>query len=79
MTEAKVPVSIKYMDEDGSLARTMTWEEPKTIDGRNLPHVMRLVPADSPDEFTVVRYQDIAFDVSLPESTFTLQALKQTP
>ena len=79
VTEAKVPVSIKYMDEDGSLARTMTWEEPKTIDGRNLPHVMRLVPADSPDEFTVVRYQDIAFDVSLPESTFTLQALKQTP
>lgn len=76
VTEDRLPVSIQYMDEDGSLARTMTWEDPKDVNGQTIPHVMRLIPADKPDEFTVVTYKSLAFDVDLPESTFTLQALK---
>jgi len=76
VTPDQIPVSIKYMDEDGTLARTMSWEDPREVNGQMMPMVMKLTPADKPDEFTVVTYKSIAFDVDLPESTFTLQALK---
>jgi hypothetical protein len=73
----RMPVSIVYKDEDGETARTMTWENIQEVDGRSIPMVMRLVPADKPDEFTMVSYIEIDFDVNLPESTFTLQSLKK--
>ena len=73
----RIPVRIQYNDEDGQLARTMTWEDVKEFEGRSMPSVMRLVPADEPDEFTIVRYVDIDFDADVPESKFSLQALKQ--
>ncbi|MFT4624803.1 MAG: outer membrane lipoprotein-sorting protein [Myxococcota bacterium] len=77
VTDDRVPVAVRYKDEDGELARTMTWEEPKEMAGRTLPSVMRLVPADKPDEYTVVRYLDLSFDADVPESMFTLQSLKK--
>lgn len=76
VTPGKIPVSIAYKDEQGKLARTMTWEDPKDLDGRIIPSTMRLVPADSPEEFTIVRYLSIDFDADVPESTFSLQSLK---
>lgn len=77
VTEDRIPVKVVYNDEDGSVARTMTWEDVKEIGGRKMPALMRLVPADAPDEFTVVRYIDIDFDADVPESKFSLQSLKQ--
>ncbi len=73
----RIPVRIAYYDEDGALARTMTWSDVQTFDGREIPSVMKLVPADRPDEFTEVRYLDIDFDADIPDSTFSLQALKR--
>ncbi|MBN1336097.1 MAG: outer membrane lipoprotein-sorting protein [Deltaproteobacteria bacterium] len=73
----ELPVQVTYWDEKGALKRTMTFEDVRTIGGRTLPARMRLVPTDKPDEFTEVTYDALEFDVSIPESTFTLQALKR--
>lgn len=72
----KLPVSIVYNDEAGKPVRTMTFSDYKTFDGHLIPTVMKLVPADKPDEYTSITYDSLDFDVTLPASTFTLQALK---
>lgn len=72
----KLPVQIEYKDEKGTTMRTMKFSDYKTLDGRMVPAKMTLVPADKPQEFTEFSYLALDFDVTLPESTFTLQALK---
>jgi outer membrane lipoprotein-sorting protein len=72
----KMPVSIEYEDEHGVTQRTMSFGEYHELDGRLVPTVMTLIPADKPGEFTSFTYVSLDFDVALPASTFTLQALK---
>jgi outer membrane lipoprotein-sorting protein len=76
VTPDKMPVSIRYKDEDGELARTMTWEDIQDVQGRKIPMVMKLIPANKPDEFTKISYSEMTFDIDVPESTFSLQSLK---
>ncbi len=70
------PTEITYWDEDGELVRTMSFTDYKEIGGRMIAGRMKLVPADEPDEFTEVIYDEIEFGVEIPDSYFTLQALK---
>jgi len=73
----KLAEQIQYFDEDGVLARTMAFSEVRDIGGRQVPTKMRLEPADKPGEYTEVSYQDLDFTVDVPDSMFTLQALKK--
>ena len=72
----RLPLEIRYLDEDMELVRTMSFSDYQELDGRQVPTQMTLVPADEPDEFTRMTYVELDFDVDIPESTFTLQALK---
>lgn len=72
----EMPVKMEFFDEKGNLARVMAYSDYVELDGRKLPRVMRFEPQDKPGEFTEVRYVDIDFDVEIPDSRFTLQALK---
>lgn len=74
---ALIPTRIEYFDEKGTLVRTMQFQDIRTMDGRQVPATMLLQPADKPDEYTRVSYDAIDFDVQIPDSTFTLQALKR--
>ncbi|MEZ4321997.1 MAG: outer membrane lipoprotein-sorting protein [Myxococcota bacterium] len=73
----RVPVSIEYFDEKGGLQRTMGFSDVKEIDGRKVPMLMTLTPGDKPGEYTKIAYEELQFDVDLPDKTFTLQALKR--
>jgi hypothetical protein len=73
----KIPVEIGYYDEKGARVRTMTWTDIKDMDGRTMPTVMTIVPADKPDEYTKISYVSIDFDADLPSDTFTQQALRK--
>lgn len=72
------PYRAQYFDEEGVLIRTMTFDQPRQIDGRTIPMRMNLQPADKPDESTVIVYRDIVFGVALEKSFFSLQSLKQS-
>ena len=74
--ESRLPLEQRYYDEDGGLARTMTFGDVKTMDGRTIPTSMTMRPTDKPDEYTKIVYKEIDFDVKLDESFFTLQNLK---
>ncbi len=73
----ELPVSTEYFDEDGGLERTLRWEEVREVDGRMMPTVIVVQPARKPDEFTRIEYVEMDFDVEIPDSTFTVQALRQ--
>lgn len=72
-----VPESVEYFDEDGTLARTMRFEQVQSIEGRQVPMVMMLTPADKPTEYTKITYQSLSFSEDIPEAVFSLQGLRQ--
>ena len=67
----------KRQDEKGALVRTMRFLDIREMGGRTFPATMRVEPADKPEEFTEVRYEEMAFDVELEDRVFSLQSLKR--
>jgi hypothetical protein len=68
---------VKFYDEDDKLVRTFTYDDIGDMDGRKLPRRVTVVPADKPEEFTQITYDELKFDVKHPERLFTLQALRK--
>jgi len=73
----RLPTSTTFHDEDGSLVRTMSYDNYQDIGGRLIPTSFMVVPADKPEEFTRMTYAELAFDVEIPDSMFTKQALNR--
>jgi len=71
-----MPTWVRYYDEDGEVARTMTFSDYRMMGGRLVPAVMTAVPADKPEEFTRVLYQELEFDVDLDADFFSLRNLR---
>lgn len=71
------PYRALYYDEEGSLVRTMTFDQPRVIDQRTVPMRLTLQPEDKPEESTVIIYNDIALDVPIADSFFSLQNLQR--
>lgn len=71
------PIVEYYYDEDMVLARTIEFSDLKLIGGRQRPSVLRVLPADKPDEFTEFVYESLEFDVDLSDRLFSLSSLKK--
>jgi len=71
------PYRALYYDEEGTLIRTLIFDNIKMIGKRAVPMRMSLQPEDKPNESTVISYQSIEFGVPLKESFFSLQNLQQ--
>jgi outer membrane lipoprotein-sorting protein len=72
-----MPLKVQYYDEDMELARTMTFEDIKKMGGRTIPVVIRIVPADKPDEYTLFTYEKVEFDIKLKKGIFSLRNLQR--
>jgi hypothetical protein len=77
VSDERLPVEERHYDRKGRLARTMSFDEVTVLGGRRLPARIALVPADSTGQRTVMRYLDVAFDVPLPDDTFSLSRLER--
>lgn len=73
----QLPVEERHYDRKGRLARTMRFDEVKTMGGRRIPAHFVLTPEGEEGKRTELRYLDIQFDVKLPEDTFSLSRLEQ--
>jgi outer membrane lipoprotein-sorting protein len=69
-------IRTELYDEEGTLIRTETGSEIKTMDGRTIPSRLELIPADEPGNKTIVDIKDIKFNVQIPESFFSQQNMK---
>jgi len=66
----------QFWDQDGILVKNMKALEIKQLGGRTVASVIRMGKLDTPDEWTEMSVQDIAFDASHPDSLFTLSNLR---
>ena len=64
-------------DEDGYLVRTELGSEIKVMDGRVIPTLLELLPADEKGNKTIVIIKDIKFNVPIEESFFSQQNMKR--
>jgi outer membrane lipoprotein-sorting protein len=63
-------------DEDGYPVRSERGSELKMLDGRLLPTVIELVPADNPGNKTVLKIIEMKFNVTLDPGFFSQQNMK---
>jgi Outer membrane lipoprotein-sorting protein len=71
-----LPVEERHFDRKGRLARTMRFDEVRTLGGRRIPSRMTLVPEGVEGQRTEMRYLEAQFDADVPESTFSLSRLE---
>jgi outer membrane lipoprotein-sorting protein len=78
VSDDELPVEERHFDRKGRLARTLRFDEVKLLGGRRLPSHIVLVPADTPEQTTEMRYLEARFDLTLPDDTFSLSRLEQS-
>ena len=71
-----VLIEQQYWDQDGILVKVMKTREIKKLGGRTVASTIRMGKVDAPDEWTEMSVQDIQFDLSHPDSLFTLSNLR---
>ncbi|MCA6075075.1 outer membrane lipoprotein-sorting protein [Fulvivirga sedimenti] len=72
-----IELLIRYYDEDNYLINTMVLSEIREMDGRVIPTRMDMIPAENPDQRTVIIYQEMEFNIDLSESYFSIQNMKR--
>lgn len=72
-----LPVEERHYDRKNRLARTMTFDDVKRLGGCTIPTHVVVQPADDASKRTEMRYVDIAFDVDVPDDTFSLSRLER--
>ena len=70
------PIRQLYYDEDSTAVRHLEFTDHDVVDGRLLPLTMKMIPLETPEEYTMVRWRELEFDVDLSERFFTLQNLR---
>lgn len=68
-------VGVSY-DDRGELARTMTFSNFRTLDGRLVPTELSMHPEDKPGERTTLLYAELEFNTGLDTSFFSFQRLR---
>lgn len=64
-------------DEDGILVRTESGSEIRNMDNRTIPTRIELVPAEEPDNRTVIEIREIKFNIPVEESFFSQQNMRR--
>ena len=68
---------VYYYDEDNFLINTMVMSDLKMMGGKLLPAKMEMIPADEPENRTIIEYIDMQFDIGVTEDFFSLQNTKR--
>ena len=72
-----LPLRMIYYDEDLFLSRTLEFTNIEMMDGKMIPTMMNMIPADEPGESTTVKWEEIQFDVTIDDDFFSLRKLQQ--
>lgn len=75
--DGRIPLVARYYDRKGRLARTLYYSDVKNFDGHIIPSKLALIPEDKKGHKTELVYEDIDFDVPVPDRTFSLSNLER--
>ncbi|HJX71104.1 MAG: outer membrane lipoprotein-sorting protein [Bacteroidetes bacterium RBG_13_42_15] len=67
----------EYFDEDEYLVKTELGKEIKNMNGRIIPTVYEIIPAEEEGQKTVVTLNSIAFNVPISDEFFSIQNMKR--
>lgn len=70
-----LPREQRYYDQGGKLMRTMKLSEVKTMGGHLIPTQLEMQNENTKDQKTILKYQDIKYDVDFNDSEFTMKNL----
>ena len=77
LAENYMPLKYFYYDEEMNIVRTMTFSRFEMLAGKIRPKVMRVVPADKPEEYTELVYEQLELNINLEDEFFSLSRLKR--
>ncbi len=75
--DPRVPEQVDYYDEAMVHVRAILFDDVQTVSGRTVPLKLTVRPQEKPDEFTVMHYRDLVYDLDLDETFFSLRSLKR--
>ena len=61
----------------GYLVSTMVMSDIKDMGGRIIPAKMEMIPADEPENKTVIEYISMEFDIDISDQFFSMQNMKR--
>jgi outer membrane lipoprotein-sorting protein len=67
----------EYFDEDGVLVNTEIMSDVKMMDNREMPTRLEMIPADKPNQKTIMIFEKMDFDIKIDESFFSQQNMKK--
>ena len=73
----RIPLKVEYFDDAMVRVRTISFEDVRPVGDHLLPLRMIVQPEETPDEHTILQYEDIVFDIAVEEAFFSLQRLKR--
>lgn len=76
-TEDYLELKSAFYDEEGILVKTHKAYQIETFDGRKLPSMMEIIPAEDPGNKTLVKIIKMTFNTSFPSDFFTQQNMKR--
>jgi len=68
---------VENFDQRNELASTMVFDEIQNLGGRILPARITMIPANRPNQRTIIRYQQMQFDIDISESFFSQQNMRR--
>ena len=74
--ETFVQLGGEFYDEDDFLITQMQASELTQFDGRKLPKIIKMIPAEDPESYTIIRYASVDFSTPIPDSFFTKSNIK---
>ena len=67
----------EYFDEENILVRTHLLSDVKKMDDRVIPTRIEVIPADEPENKTIVTIENITFNISVDDKFFSKQNMKR--
>lgn len=67
----------KMYDEDGYLVNTMRGSKIKNLGGRIIPTYLEMIPAEKPNQKTILEYKSMIFNKPVSDGFFSIQNLKR--
>lgn len=67
----------EYFDEDGELVRTSLLSDIKIMDDREMPTRIEIIPADEPENRTIIVIESTQFNTKIADDFFSQQNMKR--
>lgn len=75
--EEFIQLRVENYDQRDDLANHIEFSDLRVFDNRLIASNMTLIPADKPDQRTILNYDDLQFEIDIDDSFFTQQNMRR--